>query len=196
MEQKEKKVVSNILTEKRNWHDCKELLPDEGVTVVIRFTNPSIIFGEDENTIYPAEDIKLAKYIDGKFNIAAPFPKYDFSPLSDRDTFKEGTIVTHWAEPEEGEIDGWLNRFGSFHVYKHLSIKVDKFHEKDVYRALLMGASALARLYGLDPRNELPENASEELKDLDNLYKTLCDLQAYMDNPKDENFNCDTGDED
>lgn len=185
-----KKLVSNILSENREWHDCNTEKPPKNTPVVFRFTNNNIIYGEDETSIYPAEDIKIGILSsDDEFVISGPFPRFDFSPLSNRSKFTEGTIVTHWAYPEEGEVEAWKTRFDPFHTYKNLSIEVDGEHIKDVYRALLVGASALSRLYGLNPSKEVDKNAPDELKDLDNLYKTLCDLQAYIDNPSNENFN-------
>lgn len=180
-EKKEKQKVSNILSEKREWHKVKDKLPTEGEKVVIRIVNDNILFGEDENTIYPVEDVKIGEIIDGKFVICKPFPLFDYSPLSDKGVIKEGAYVSHWAYPEKGELEGWETRFEPFHEYKKLSIDVDDENIERVYRAILFGASALSRLYGAGGQREEGKEIPDELKEIDELYCTLCDLQACMD---------------
>lgn len=191
MERSEKKIVSNILMEPRKWIDVLEKKPPEDVPVVIRLCNENIIVAEDDENVIYAEDIKIGRLVDNEtgFKIDAPFPRFDFSPLSDQENIKEGTSVTHWAYPSEGELEAWYTRFQPFREYKHLCIQVDDDNIKDVYRALLFGASSISRLYNFNPTQVPHEDASEDIKELYRFYEVLCDLQSYIDNPHAKEFN-------
>lgn len=180
MDQKpvEKRVVSNILVEPRNWQDAKKVKPGLGELVVIRMMNPNVLYGENDTEIYPAEDMKLAKWIPGQKNpddgtwvIEPPYPLFDFSPLSNKDALNEDTIVTHWAVPEEGEIEGWKTRFDQTYIYKTLKLEVDGDHIKDVYRALVWGSAFIANNNPGDP-------------DARKLANILYDLQYVLDTGK------------
>lgn len=170
-----KKVVSNILLEKRKWIDVKDAVPSPGQLVVVRLLNTKIIYGETDTEIYPAEDIKVANYAKdynnpeiGHWHIAAPYPKYDFSPLTSKDKLLDGTVVTHWAELEKGELEGWNTRFDPAFVYKKLILQVDEDHEEDVYRALMWGAAFIDKI----------ERDNPEAK---KLVRILYDLQSVLD---------------
>ena len=152
MERSEKQKVSNILNENREWFDATKKKPNPGERVVIRFTNEKYIYGEDDKSIYYAEDIKVGRYVKayddsdtGRFVIDPPFPKYDYSPLSRKENLLEGSVVTHWAYPDDGELEGWDTRFDMFGTYNKLRIEVDPEHEEDVYRALMWGASFISQ---------------------------------------------------
>ena len=177
-ESTKKKIVSNILSEKRNWVDATKAKPEPGVQVVMRLYNPMIIFGENETEIYPAEDIKVGTYVrdyddptKGSWHVSPPFPKFDYSPLSTKDRLNEDTTVTHWAEIPEDELEGWNTRFEPIFVYKKLNLEVDDEHAEDVYRALIWGAACIDKL-----EHGNPEAAK--------LVRILYDLQAIMDSGK------------
>lgn len=171
-----KKEISLILSEKRDWIDADSKKPEPNQLVVMRLTNPDIIFDEDDEKIFRSEDIKIGKYhittssVDGKgeWIVYGPYPKYDYSILTDKSKLKEGTIVSHWAIPENGELEGWDKRLSPIGSYKKLNIDIDDENEEDVYRALLHGAAFISQ-------------AMEEDKELEKLYIILCDLQACID---------------
>ena len=165
MSDDKKVVVSQILKEKRKWITT-DTLPEEGKPVVVRICHKTIYSGETDTERYPLEDIKVAKYIDAKWTIVPPFPKYDYSPLTKRDVIIDGAEVTHWAELEKDELVGWVTRFDLINKYEKLEIYVDPVNEPKVYRALTWGA-ALINQYG-DP-------------DIKALASILYDLQHCID---------------
>lgn len=192
MERSEKRKVSNILLEKREWFDANEKKPPIGERVVIRFTNDNIIYGETETEVYYAEDIKVGRYLQsieavngesGRWVIDPPYPKYDYSPLSKKENLLEGSYVTHWAYPEDGELEGWDTRFDMHNKYEKLRIEVDPDQEEDVYRAFMWGASFLSRTKEF---HECPDG-----KGIRKLYGILCDLQYCID----KNIYIDNGEE-
>lgn len=151
-------VVSNILHEKREWVDASKKMPDPNTPVVIRMYNPNILFAETETEIYPAEDVKIAKFLPGlddptkgSWCICPPYPRFDYSPLSSKDRLDEGTVVTHWALPMDGEVEGWNTRFDQINLFKKLKLEVDDEHLELVYRALLWGSTYIQKCCGNDP---------------------------------------------
>lgn len=182
MERKEKKVVSRVLQEERNWISIKDKLPKIGEHVVIRFVNNSILYGETEEEIYPAEDIKIGQLVrdinnpsKGRFIIDPPFPKYDYSPLTNKEMLGVGTEVTHWAVPFEGELENWAHRLDFNRSYHHLKLEVDPENEEVVYRALLHGSSFIANAGGEEFAKCKPGEGMKML------YEILCDLQTCID---------------
>lgn len=173
-----KKVISHFLREKRNWVDARMMKPKPGQLVVMRLTNPTIIWAENETEIYPAEDIKIGHFLQdynnpnsGKWAVAPPFPRYDYSELTSKEKLNDFTIVTHWAIPEEGEVDGWKTRFDQINLFKTLKLEVDEQHEEDVYRALLHGAYFMNKYAADDP-------------EIQHLATILYDLQYVLDKHK------------
>lgn len=180
----EKEEISSILSERRLWKDVNEEKPPKDIPVVVRLVNRDKIFNESENQVLYAEDIKIARMSeDETFKIDPPFPKYDFSPLTNKEELYEGTEISHWAFPEEGELEGWYTRYNPIRSYKHLKIEADEETEMDVYRALSFGSSAISRLYRFNPTMAIPDDAPEDVKELFKFYEILCDLQSYFDNP-------------
>lgn len=176
----EKNEISMILQESRKWYDANDVKPEAGECVVIRFENRDKIYGEDENNIMYAEDEKVAQYIrdvddpkKGRWSICPPYPKYDYSPLSQMDQILDGTVVTHWAKLEEGELEGWKTRFDPIGTYTGLEINVAPEDEEVVYHALIIGANALARLYNM--------KSDDESNPARPLYAVLNDMQACID---------------
>jgi len=167
--------VSRILKESREWFDVREKLPEEGREVVIRLCDESQDFGMDgDGNVAVAEDMKLGMYKDGKWAIVPPYPKFDYSPLSNGPNISEGVVVTHWAVPKEatendiGEVEAWKSRFQISGRYKHFVIEIDKEHEELLYRACSWGAAALRGLVG-ETEESMP------------LIGILWDIQALMD---------------
>lgn len=165
---RDKKIVSRILKEERNWIESKTEFPEHKEPVVIRLCHDTLSSGETETVIYPLEDIKVG-YFDvdiSKWVVLPPYPKYDFSPLSTRSDIKEHVNVTHWAVLEEGELEGWKTRFDLLGSYKKLELNIDLENEKDVYRALMYGAAFISK-YG--------DKNDKKFSDI------LCDLQYCID---------------
>lgn len=180
MERSKKKKVSNILLEKREWFDVNEKKPNPGERVVIRFTNENIVYGENDKEVYYAEDIKVGRYLQaiegegGRWVIDPPYPKYDYSPLSNKENLLEGTYVTHWAYPESDELEGWDTRFDMHNKYQNLRIEIDPEHEEDLYRAIIWTSAFFTR------NAEIRKRYDE--KTIDRIYGVLCDLQSCIDN--------------
>ena len=113
-------------------------------------------------------------YIDKKWMVAPPYPKFDYSPLSSGPFINDGAIVTHWAVPEEGvdgdigEVEAWETRFSLAGEYKTLSVKIDEKYEELLYRACSLGAACIRKIYGED-KDTLP------------MIAVLWDIQAIMD---------------
>lgn len=138
-----KKVVSQILKEKRNWVETVNEMPESKKPVILRLCHRTIFSGETDTEQYPLEDIKLGYYdMDSRqWIILPPHPKYDYSPLSNQGYLRENVDTTHWAIPEEKELEWWTNRYNRIRSYGLLELKVDPENEKEVYRALLHGAA-------------------------------------------------------
>lgn len=179
-EKKEKREISVILkSEDRDWHKTEEILPEKNHPVVVRLYNKDIIYGQDENEIYYAEDVKIG-YIDdnGEWKISPPFPKYDFSPLSRNDHLLNNTVISHWAKCENGEIEGWKTRFNPIGNCTQLSIRIDKEHEADLYRACLLAANYVARSTK-DFGSLNPHQGTRRM------YEIFIDIQSCIDNNAD-----------
>lgn len=169
-----KKEINHILDEKRNWKDVNEELPSSDDPVVIRFWNPDIVCWENKESVYHLEDVMVARWKDGEWNIEPPFHKYSYSPLTTIDSFKPGTVVTHWAVPEENEVNDWHNRLAYFHEYHHLKLDVDPENEEKIYQALLKAASLIETAFN-QSKNEKIEN------DLSETFERIKDLQYAID---------------
>lgn len=185
-----KKMISEFLKDKsRNWKSVKEVFPERNTLIVIRIVNDHIIYTENKEEIYPVEELKLAKYLppselsDPKeiknnylwWKIEPPFPLYDYSPLSNKESLKKGTYVSHWDIAKLEDIEWWKTRFDYIHKYDQLELRVDQNHRETVYRALIRGASYIENDI---ISNHLEGKAKEDMK---LLYETLCDLQSCMD---------------
>lgn len=175
----DKTEISKILMEERNWMDANENKPDLDTAVVIRIVDKNKIYYEDRTEVMYVEDIKIASWDGYNWYICPPFPKYDYSPLSDHFEINDGAIVTHWATPEEGEVNAWYTRFDRIDNY-HLNIDVDPEHEEEVYRALLLGATYIAKFGGVE-FTECPENAG-----LKSAYNTLYEMLSCFNNEHDK----------
>ena len=161
-----KKEISQVLKERRQWFETKDKMPEEKQPVVIRLCHRTWKTGETETEVYPAEDVKIGYYANGKWTILPPHPKYDYSPLSDRTDLRKDVDVTHWAIPEEKELEWWVARFNRTREYKVLALQVDPDHAKNLYRALIWGAALIN------------QQADPEVKDLSSY---LYDLQNCID---------------
>lgn len=162
----DKKVVSQLLKEKRNWIETEKETPKDIGAVVIRLCHRTAVSGETDTEIYPLEDIKVAKYVDENWYILPPHPKYDYSPLSKHEAILNDVDVTHWAVLEEGELIGWTTRLDRIGKYSNIELHVDPENEPHVYRALVYG-SAFINKYG-----------TPDIKPLANI---LYDLQHCID---------------
>lgn len=170
----DKEELHNILNENRDWKNIEEVKPDEGQLVVIRIVNPDRVAWEDETRYYLLEDIMVASMKGDTWQIEPPFHKYNYSPLTNRSELKEGTIVSHWAIPDEEEVDNWRKRLEKFNEYGELILKVDPEHEEQVYRSLMWGAAFIEEAY----RGTTDEESRDELQQF---FRTLKDLQYTID---------------
>jgi hypothetical protein len=170
----EKDEVSMILNEKRNWIDINTTKPNENTPVVVRMVNKNMIYTENKSEVLYAEDVKIAEWDGEEWMIIPPYPKYDYSPITKFSELNEGTVVTHWAEVSDDELEDWKNRFNRFSDY-NMKIEIDPEHEEDVYRALMWGAAYIAKFGGPDFANAQPGTG------LRKMYETLCDMQACID---------------
>lgn len=170
-----RRVVSQVLKEQRDWIQPENKLPDECWPVVIRLCHRTNISGETPWEIFPLEDIQIGHYYGGKWYIHPPFPKYDYSLLSNKETIKENVDVTHWAIPKDGELEGWQTRFNRIGTYKKLELNVDSENEEMVYKALLHGAHFISQFGGADYHNAKPGEG------LRKYHEILCDLQQSID---------------
>lgn len=141
-------IISEILTSyKYNWNDINYIIPPSDEIVIIRFCNPNIIEKETDINVYVLEDKKLAKYNNGKWTILPPYFKYDYNPLSNKDSIIDGAIVTHWAEISEDDLKSWEDRFKFKSGFTNLSISCDEENEKELFDALLYSILKLTKLF-------------------------------------------------
>lgn len=180
-----KEEVSMILTHDttHQWIDANKHKPGIGESVIFRIENRTTVqpFAEDEKNIIYAEDEKVGRYVrdirdpeKGHWVIDPPFTKYDYSPLSFQDHLLDGSVVTHWAYLMDGELEGWKTRLDPIGDYAHLSISVSPDYEEIVYKALLNGASWIARSINGNIGKEGYEMQSA-------MYAALNDLQFCID---------------
>ena len=164
---------SQVLQQDRNWTRPSEKLPEENSPVVLRLMHSTELGGEDESYLYPIEDIMVGYYSSGHWVIASPFPKYDYSRLSNKSVINENVEVTHWADLNEGELEGWKTRFNRIREYGKLVLEVDEDSEEDVYRALMWAGHFIAMAAGPDFYNKD--------SDMRKWYEILCDLQNAIE---------------
>lgn len=171
-----KTEVVRILNEPREWKNVNEELPNPEDIVVIRFWNPDIVCWQNQENIYHLEDIMVGTFtLDGNWKILPPFHKYDYSPLTRKENLKEGTIVTHWAKPDEGEVEAWINRMNYFYEYDYFKIDVDPKNEEAIYQALLAASSLIENSY-----NKIKDDKIQ--KELQQLFQRIKDIQYCIDN--------------
>ena len=159
--------------DKWNWHTASET-PEEGKLLYIRIRNDFITLKSKTTKTY-VEDSRLARYQNDQYVLEPPYTKYDFSPLTDRDKFKEGAIVTNWAYASEGDLELWQNRFEFLHGYNELELKVDEYNEEEVYDALVLAAAALTSAL------QNCQQGDPMIEKLENAHMIICDLQSCID---------------
>lgn len=187
-----KKVVSNILQQKRDWKETKDGLPEDDKPVVIRLLHPSKIMYEDQEVKLPLEDCKIAKYNheDKKWEILPPHAKYDYSPLSMKVDVNEETIVSHWANILPDELSNWGVRFDRILQYEKLELSVSTEMEELVYKAIIHAAAALSKEAGpylfRDPTDEEKQQMHPDvisvIQEIRLYHSIMCDLQYAIDN--------------
>lgn len=180
MAEAKKKIISHILEEQREWVPAAAAKPRYNQQVVMRLYNPNIIYRETETEIYPSEDIKIGRYArgygeGGSWYVDPPFPRFDYSPLTNKESLNEGTVVTHWAIPSKKEIEAWNDRFSQINLFRKLKLEVDEEHEEDVYRALMFGAAYIQNMLRL---------TGEDNPEAVRLATILYDLQYVLDSRK------------
>lgn len=172
----EKEYLSNILNDSvRTWKNVDYTTPPVYSLIIIRITSSDKVLYESRSEIMYVEDLKIAKWDGNKYVLEGPFPKCDFSPLSEMEKLKEGSIVTHWTEATEKDIQSWKNRFNPKNRYKHLEVIVDDNMVDDVYKSLLLAAGCVYKLM-----IDLPKEDETRIQ-LEKTHSIMCDLQAAMD---------------
>jgi len=177
----EEHVMSIVLEEAKNWIEVDKHLPNIDQRVIVRLCHSKVPFGHKDiimggrqiREIYPFEDIKVGRYTPDGWVIDPPHPKYDYSPLSNKEKLKEHVNVTHWSIPGDEELEAWDTRFDRMREYDRLELKVDSEHEEEVFRALVCGASLITK-YGGDEFQNINS-------DVRKYYEILCDLQQCID---------------
>jgi hypothetical protein len=135
--QRNKIRVSPILGYEYDWIDVNEKLPELWKKVFIRINDPNHTFGETTYEVFAAEEMKIGVYEGNKWTISPPYPKYDFSLITNKEYLREGCIVTHWCEADPKSITDYENQFEIKGKYDTLKLVVDKANEEPVYRALV-----------------------------------------------------------
>lgn len=167
-----KRYISKILENSTYlWKDIIKYNPPEDVPLIIRFCDNHVIIHEDVDSIQILEDRKIAKFNNGKWSIIPPYPKFDFNPLSNKDRILDTATVTHWAEPNQEDINSYIKRFEPKVDWRYLDITAkDEDMELNLYKALLNAQLSMndkAILYKDDlERKEKYELYSNILHDL------------------------------
>lgn len=198
MERSEKKRISRILAENRDWHNVKDCLPPANTQVLIRFTDPGLVFAENDKEILVAENSKIGRCVRDFDNpdditkcswvIDPPYPKYDFSPLANKDRINEGAVVTHWATPTQEDLNYYNHQFDFKYEFELLRFEVDQQDEEDFYKALMNAIASLTWVYGTKEPEE--QSAKDQWKEaqlwrqlLEELLRCI-DHGAYIKNGK------------
>lgn len=170
----EKKIVSYILKENKDWHNVNDIKPESNQRVVIRFYSPNMIYKETEEEIVYVEEAKIGRYIRdinnpefGRFVIDPPYPLFDYSPLSNNGDISDEAIITHWAAASKEELYSWDNRYAVQGEYDNLEFRVDAEHLELAYRAFMWAAAFI--------------RSSAEGEDAEKLVCFLDDLATLMD---------------
>lgn len=173
-----KHIISNVLVaDHRTWYCSDEDLPIDDNPVMIRLVDRNQVVNETEEAIIYLEDMKVGRYhAESKtWTIEPPFPKYDYSPLSSKETVKENAEISHWSKLRKDELDSWQCRLKPLNAYSYLTLHVDPEHDEKVYLALIHAMNCIVRVGG---ESMFSPNSNSELLEH---YKVLCDLQAAMD---------------
>lgn len=185
-----KQVISDILSqEQRDWKDVRSELPANEVPVVIRIFKPGTTMRETEDNIIPWEDVVLGKCVYDhqdktkyEWIVCTPHHRFEYGPLYKQGHLLEGVEVSHWALPEEDEIEGWKRRLNPNEEYEEFKITIqmkDKEREAQVienmYRILILAQQHIFvnRKY-VDPNDPIRDGINE-------LYSTVEDAIAAMD---------------
>lgn len=178
-----KSAILERLDEKFQWINVEDELPPSMKKVVVRIVDPTKVIRETEDGIYPLELIMLGYYSsDGTWEIAGPYPKYDYSPLSDHNVLRKGAIVTHWAVADVTAITQWESRLDFYNEYTTLDIQIDSDKEELLYLALTEASSTIgAEIDMLAAKQNRTCTETERMNDLLNKIRILYDLQACID---------------
>lgn len=170
-----KKRTSNILMDNTHkWKSVDDKSLEENTEYVVRIVNPEKIYLQTRLEVIYVEDVKIAKKVNGEWELVGPHPRYDFSPCSNKDKLKDGCKITHFAPVNDDQLNGWKHRFDLHHDYSTLNIEVDKNHDFDVYHSLIIAAGCVMKEYQCSDDNGMKDKLMAA-------YVTLCDLQSVMD---------------
>jgi hypothetical protein len=135
--EKKKPHRSLILEEERIWKFVElSQFPEPGKLVVIRIAHKTEVDEFDEY-ISQVEDVKIGSYHPEEgWKVAPPHPVFDFSSLSKEDKIIDDAEVTHWALPEEGEVERWEKRWNPSDLYKTINFTASSNEVEKIFIAL------------------------------------------------------------
>lgn len=149
--------------------------------VLIRIVDKNRIYHRNRDEVYYAEDMRLAEYIDGKWELIGPHQKYEYSHVVTRDhKIAPRCIVTHYKVPTEEELVTWDKRFNMHNHYEHLSLHIDSENEEMVYDSFTIALAALNNSINLSANDETKRKFARA-------YTVISDLQSLIDSGKEIN---------
>lgn len=169
------KEMSRVVQDDRDWIDSNENKPAVNKSVVIRMVKPDVsVTNNESDEIYFLEEAAVGKWTGDHWEIDPPYHKYPISSMMDHEKLTDGVNVSHWSEPNPGEVDGWAHRLDLFNTYNQLDITIDPDKEESLYRALSLGAALIESIYP-----QYSDYKDSEL--LRNYYMALKDIQFTID---------------
>ena len=140
-----KETLSGILRDDQEWIDSADELPEVNTLVAMRIVNPTLIAQRNGTQKVLEEDICIGHWDGNKWNIEGPHPFIGYTVLIKDEALAPGTIVSHWREATDEEIESWHHRYDPINTYGYLDIFVDSENREKVYRALIHGSNMLHR---------------------------------------------------
>ena len=161
------------------WNSLDDNIPSG--KVLIRIVDNNRIYHRDRDEVYYAEDMRLAEYVNGRWELIGPHQKYEYSPVVTRDhKIASGCIVTHYKVPTEEELVVWNKRFNMHNHYEHLSLHIDEENEEMVYDSFTIALAALSNSINLSADDETKHKFAKA-------YTVISDLQSLIDTGKEIN---------
>lgn len=149
--------------------------------VLIRIVDKNRIYYRNRDEVYYAEDMRLAEYINGKWELIGPHQKYEYSPVITRDhKIAQNCIVSHYKVPREEELVTWNKRFNMHNHYEYLSLHIDEENEEMVYDSFTIALAALNNSINLSTDDETKHKFAKA-------YTIISDLQSLIDSGREIN---------
>lgn len=171
-------IVKSVIIN-NDWNTLNDNIPSG--KVLIRIIDNNRIYHRDRDEVYYAEDMRLAEYVNGKWELIGPHQKYEYSPVVTRDhKIAPGCIVTHYKAPTEEELVIWDKRFNMHNHYEHLSLRIDDENEEMVYDSFTIALAALSNSINLSADDETKHKFAKA-------YTVISDLQSLIDTGREIN---------